>query len=172
LAVTRRAANVDRVHRARAEGRVPTTGAAGYEEDFFAWTKRTASLLRARRFSDLDVEHLAEEIEDMGKRDRRELDSRVRVLLAHLLKWQLQPARQSRSWKATIVAQRAEIDDLLRDSPSLRSRVGSELERNYGVAVARAAAETGAARDRFPTRCPWSARQLLDPRFHPGRRLA
>jgi hypothetical protein len=107
----------------------------------------------------------------MGKRDRRELDSRVQVLLVHLLKWHLQPARQSRSWKATIVARRAEIDGLLRDSPSLRSRVAGELQRNYAVAVERAAAETGIARRRFPTRCPWSARQLLDPRLPPARRL-
>jgi len=147
-----------------------TAGAVGYDEDFFAWSRRTASLLRAHRFSEVDVAHLAEEVEDMGKRDRRELDSRVQLLLVHLLKWLLQPTRQSRSWKATIVTQRAEIDGVLRDSPSLRSRVASELQRTYTVAVDRTAAETGTARERFPTRCPWSARQLLDPRFYPAPR--
>jgi hypothetical protein len=142
--------------------------AAHYDDDFFAWTQHTAALLRTGCLAAVDVEHLAEEVEDMGKRERRELDSRLRMLLVHLLKWQLQPDRRSPSWKVTIVTQRAEIDGLLRDSPSLRPRVASELARNYDVAVERVAAETGLATETLPATCPWSAAQVLDRTFLPG----
>ena len=142
--------------------------AADYDDDFFAWTQRTAALLRAGRLSEVDVEHVTEEIEDMGKRDRRELDSRLQVLLVHLLKWQLQRDRRSPSWKTTVVTQRAEIEGVLRDSPSLRPRVASELARNYEVAVDLVAAETGLSAETFPAKCPWTAAQLLDKTFLPG----
>ena len=127
-----------------------------------------AALLRAGRLSDVDVAHVAEEVEDMGKRDRRELDSRVRVLLVHLLKRQLQADRRRPSWKATIVTQRAGIEAVLRDSPSLRPRVASELARNYGLAIERVAAETGLAAETLPATCPWSSEQLLDGSFLPA----
>jgi len=147
---------------------VPEPVAPGYDEDFYAWTQSTAALLRAGRFSDVDVAHVAEEVEDMGKRDRRELDSRLQVLLVHLLKWQLQADRRSPSWNATVVTQRAGIEALLRDSPSLGPRVASELARNYRVAVERVAAETGLAADILPATCPWSPAQLLDRSFLPA----
>src|ERR1700693_2206970 len=89
-----------------------------YDGDFFEWTQHSAVLLRAGRCEQADIEHIAEEIEDMGKRDLRELNSRIRVLLIHLLKWQLQPQKKSRSWKDTIVSQRIEIADDLKQSPS------------------------------------------------------
>src|SRR5207253_2702824 len=100
-----------------------TDSAAAYDADFFAWAQRTAALLRARRFDEVDVENAAQEIEDMGKRDLRELNSRVQVVLAHLLKWQLQPKKRTRSWQITLLTQRSEIDTLLRDSPSLRPKL-------------------------------------------------
>jgi len=133
----------------------------GYEEDFHAWTRRTAELLRAGRFDEADIEHVAEEIEDMGRRDVRELNSRVRILLTHLLKWQCQPDRRAPSWLATISVQRQEIDDLLQQSPSLRRGLESGLARNYERALTRAVAETGLTRDRFPTSCPFSVEQVL-----------
>jgi hypothetical protein len=138
-----------------------------YEADFFEWTRRTADQLRRRCFDEADIEHAAEELEDMGKRDLRELYSRMEVLLAHLLKWKLQPHKRSNSWRATIVEQRREIAAILKDSPSLRSRLASARKSNYGGALDRAAAETGLAVKKFPPACPFSNEEILDPRFLP-----
>jgi hypothetical protein len=139
----------------------------GYEQDFHAWTQRTAALLRAGRFEEADIEHVAEEIEDMGRRDVRELKNRVRSLVAHLLKWQFQPGQRSPSWLGTISAQRQEIESLLEQSPSLRPKLESDLTENYARAVKRAAAETGLAADRFPPACPYRVAQILDEDFLP-----
>jgi hypothetical protein len=154
-------------NRERVSPAVPEPAPPGYEDDFYAWTQSTAARLREGRLSDVDVARVAEEIEDMGKRDRRELDSRMQVLLVHLLKWQLQPDRRSPSWKASVVAQRAGIAALLRDSPSLKPRVAGELARNYAIAVERVAAETGLGGDAFPATCPWPPSQLLEKSFLP-----
>jgi hypothetical protein len=136
-----------------------------YDEDFFEWTRSTAALLRQRCFKDLDVDHAAEEIEDMGKREYKELSSRVQVLIAHLLKWKLQPRKRSRSWRVTMVTQRIEIHRTLRDSPSLRRRLLADLDENYADSVKRAAAETGLDPGTFPERCPFSIEQILDESF-------
>jgi Domain of unknown function DUF29 len=149
--------------KSRPDALVPT-----YDADFFEWTQHTAALLRAGRMAEVDVEHLAEEVEDMGKRDRREVDSRVTVLLTHLLKWQKQPEHRSRSWKSTILAQRHDLGRVLQDSPSLRPRVGSELRRTYTDAVEEAAEETGVFLEHFPSECPWTPEQILDQDFLPG----
>lgn len=138
-----------------------------YDVDFFEWTQRTADQLRAGRFAEADIEHVAEELEDTGKRDLRELNSRMEVLLAHLLKWRIQPRKRSRSWRATIVTQRHEIEAVLKDSPSLRRRLASARRGNYERAVARAVAETGLEADAFPPDCPFSIEEILDTRFLP-----
>ena len=138
-----------------------------YETDFFEWTQHTAEQLRRRRFDETDIEHAAEEIEDMGKRDLRELNSRVEVLVAHLLKWKLQPRKRSNSWRATIVAQRREIAAVLQDSPSLHTRLIAAANSNYAGAVDRAAAETGIEAKKFPLTCPFSNEEILSPRFLP-----
>jgi hypothetical protein len=139
----------------------------GYEQDFYAWTRRTAELLRAGRLDEVDIEHVAEEIEDMGRRDVRELNSRMQVLLAHLLKWQSQTDRRSASWRATITSERLELDGLVAQSPSLRPKLASGLADNYARAVLRAAAETGLGRERFPATCPYRVEQVLDEDFLP-----
>ena len=139
----------------------------GYEQDFYAWTQRTAEMLRARRFDEADIEHVAEEIEDMGRRDVRELNSRMRVLLVHLLKWQVQPDQRAGSWRGTISAQRQELDALLEQSPSLRPKLESGLAGNYARAVKRAAAETGLESERFPHACLYRVEQILDEGFLP-----
>jgi hypothetical protein len=138
-----------------------------YEEDFFEWTRRNAELLRAGRLQQADIEHIAEEIEDMGKRDRRELKSHVRLLLIHLLKWQLQPRRRSRSWNDTIISERIEIDGILKQSPGLLAKICDYLVENYKDAVRLAVIETGLLVDRFPGECPFTVEQLLDPEFLP-----
>ena len=139
-----------------------------YDRDFFEWTRSNAALLRARRFDQVDVEHLAEEIEDMGKSERRELFSRLRVLLLHLLKWQVQPERRGPSWKGTIRAQRVEIRSLLRDAPSLRRSLAESLPELYGDAASGAADETDLPRSSFPVNCPFRLDQILDEEFFPG----
>jgi hypothetical protein len=138
-----------------------------YDQDFFEWTRRNAELLRAGRLQQADIEHIAEEIEDMGKRDLRELNGYVLVLLIHLLKWELQPRRRSRPWESTIVSQRIEIEGILEQSPSLRPKIFDHLAGNYEDAVRLAVIETGLPVGRFPGECPFTVEQILDPEFLP-----
>jgi hypothetical protein len=138
-----------------------------YDEDFFEWTQRSAELLRAGQLQQADIKHIAEEIEDMGKRDLRELNSRVEVLLIHLLKWQLQSEKRSRSWQATVASQRIKIKRLLEQSPSLRRKIYAHLVANYDDAVHLAVVETGLPLGSFPTECPFTVEQILDPEFLP-----
>src|SRR5271170_2694515 len=104
---------------------------AGYDADFFQWTQSTAEMIRQGRLAEVDLEHVAEEIEDMGKRDRREVRSRLIVLVMHLLKWELQPDLRAASWRSTIVEQRTQIELILEDSPSLRRVPVEELSATY-----------------------------------------
>ena len=138
-----------------------------YDDDFFAWTKEQAALLRSGDLSLVDVLNLAEEIESMGKSLRRELRSRLIVLLAHLLKWRHQPGFRSRSWSATAREQRRQIRELLTESPSLRSLITRELSRLYADARETAADETGLAETVFPAKCPFTPEQILAADFLP-----
>ncbi len=138
-----------------------------YNEDFLAWTEQTAALLRRSRFAALDVDHLAEEVEDMGKRDLREANSRLRVLLVHMLKWRHEPKKRSRSWHLTIVTQRQEIADLLQQSPSLRPKLAASLAATYGAAVARVVVQTKLEESALDPHCPFTLDQILDPAFLP-----
>ena len=104
----------------------------------------------------------------MGKRDVRELCSRTKVLVSHLLKWKLPPTRRSRSWRATVRAQRSDIRKLLAQSPSLRQRLSADLAELYQAGVKLSADESGLRRDRFPTRCPFSVEEILDDEFLPS----
>src|SRR5260370_32766860 len=114
-----------------------------YDEDFAIWTAETARLLRAGRFDEVDIEHVAEEIEDMGKRDKRELHSRLTVLILHLLKWKWQPEKKSASLGSTIVTQRAELCRLFEQSPSLEDILQDAVEDVYSDAMDVATVETG-----------------------------
>ncbi|EQD45100.1 protein containing DUF29, partial [mine drainage metagenome] len=91
-----------------------------YDKDVVAWANEQAALLRAGKFSAIDIEHIAEEIEDVGKSEQRELASRMAVLLAHLLKWQFQPEHRSNSWMRTIKEQRRAIAAHIEETPSLK----------------------------------------------------
>jgi uncharacterized protein DUF29 len=141
--------------------------AAPYDEDFYAWSVEQARLLRAGEFAQLDIENIAEELESMGRSDRREIDSRLVVLLAHLLKWQVQVGFRSRSWSATIREQRDRIEDLLSESPSLRSSLGLVRPALYARARRVAADETGLAETAFPADCPFTADQVSAAEFLP-----
>ena len=141
--------------------------AAAYDEDFFAWTHEQAMLLRSGQFSQVDIENVAEELESMGRSDKREIDSRLEVLLVHLLKWQIQVGFRSPSWSGTIREQRSRIEDLLGESPSLRSLVTQIRAGLYARARRVAANETGLPARMFPTRCPFTAEQVMAPDFLP-----
>src|SRR5262249_23337095 len=139
-----------------------------YDRDFFEWTRCNAALLRARRFEEADIEHLAEEIEDIGKSQQRELESRLLVLLTHLLKYQARPGSgASGSWKATIKVQRFKLRRLLEQMPSLRRRLPEDVAAVYELAVSKAAAGTRLAESSFPRTCPFSLEQILDEEFFP-----
>jgi hypothetical protein len=133
-----------------------------YEDDLFAWTQEQAALLRAHAVDGIDWENLAEEIESMGRRDRRELKSRLRVVLLHLLKWQAQPKLRGGGWRKTLLTQRMEIRDLLQQSPSLRREVADLIRDAYPDAVKEAVGETGLHADAFPDTCPYSPDDVLD----------
>lgn len=141
--------------------------AVSYDADFYNWTQRTAELIQQGRTDEVDLEHVAEEIADMGKRDRRELRSRLIVLLAHLLKWQMQPGLRSASWRSTILEQRTEIALVLSDSPSLRRIASHELASLYVRAVRTGMSEPGLPAANFPPSCPYSFDEVLDTDFFP-----
>lgn len=143
-----------------------------YQTDFYAWTKEQTALLQAEKFEKLDLPNLAEEIEAMGASQRKELSSRLIVLIMHLLKCQYQPnphgRAQPRSWRSTILTQRYEIELVLRASPSLRRELPEEIVYTYGRARKRAAAETGLGLTTFPANCPYTLEQILDEDFFPS----
>jgi hypothetical protein len=139
----------------------------GYEEDLFAWTQEQAALLRAHAHDGLDWENLAEEIESMGRRDRRELESPLAVVLLHLLKWQAQPALRGTSWRSTLRIQRREIRRLLKQSPSLRREVPNLMVEAYGDAITDATEETELPAKTFPKTCPYEAADVLDENYLP-----
>jgi hypothetical protein len=141
--------------------------ATTYQHDFHAWLLRNAALLRERKFTAIDADNIAEELETMGRSEKRELVSRLSVLIAHLLKWRHQAARRSRSWKNTVATQRLDIKELLEDSPSLSYELEEPLARAYSKAVLLAEQETGIDRKMFPACCPFSWQELLDEDFLP-----
>jgi Domain of unknown function DUF29 len=141
--------------------------AALYDEDFYAWSFEQARLLRAGEFSRLDIENIAEELESMGRRDKREIESRLVVLIAHLLKWQVQVGFRSRRWSAPIREQRRRIAKLLEESPSVLSVFDELLGQAYGDGRDKAAEETGFADSAFPPACPFTPEQLLAEDFLP-----
>ena len=132
-----------------------------YDSDIVAWANEQAELIRAGRFDLLDLEHIAEEIEDVGKSERRELVSRMVVLLMHLLKWQYQPERRGASWERTIRLQRRDVAFCLNETPSLAPMLKDHVWIGvfWDKAVAQAIAETGL--DLFPEVCPWSMDEVL-----------
>ncbi len=143
--------------------------AALYDEDFFEWTRRNAELLRAGQVRRSDIQHIAEEIEDLGKQDLKELHRRARALLAHLLVGQLQPPKHAHFRLGPITEERIWLDGLVEQSPSLKVKLTNELPAYYAGAVrlAMAMARTAIDRERFPAECPFTVDQILDPEFLP-----
>lgn len=134
-----------------------------YDQDTVAWAAANADLLRQRRFGELDVPHLIEELEDMGKSERRALESHLSVLLMHLLKWEHQPSMRSNSWKLSIENARQSIEDSIEDSPSLKPKLEDDsfVSRAYTKARRNAAIETGLELKVFPEDCPIAVKEVL-----------
>jgi hypothetical protein len=147
---------------------MPTPTNALYEQDFFAWANEQAALLRAGQLTDADIEHIAEEIESMGKTEKRELVNRLAILLMHLLKWQYQPAMRGNSWRLSIEEQRYRLTDHLADNPSLKAILPQAIGNAYRLALLEAERETGLSRDLFPALCPWPFDRLIADDFWPG----
>ncbi|MBE9062431.1 DUF29 domain-containing protein [cf. Phormidesmis sp. LEGE 11477] len=138
-----------------------------YNTDFHLWVANQVAALKAQRLEDLDLSNLIEEIEDLARRDKKALRSYLKVLLMHLLKWQYQPDKRSNSWKASISNARIEIEDILSDSPSLKSYLPTVVAKSYANARTLAAAETGLTVETFPADCPYILKKALDLDFLP-----
>lgn len=138
-----------------------------YDQDLIVWAMKNAALLRAGRLEEIDATHIAEELEDLGKSERRALGGHLRNLVMHLLEWEYQPERRSGSWRSSIDNARAEIAEIIEDSPSLRPIAKERLEKDYALARKNAISETGLPPDVFPTRCPYVIDQVLSDAFWP-----
>jgi hypothetical protein len=133
-----------------------------YDTDFYQWTQTQAAALRAKDVTALDLENLAEEIESLGKRDRRAVESYLEVILLHLLKRAYQPERRGRSWEKSLLQARHRLAKLLRENPSLANQVPGFLDEGYPHAQRLAAVETSLPLTTFPETCPWAGEQVLD----------
>ena len=137
------------------------------EHDYHAWLLEQAARLRARQFGQIDYEVLAEELEDMGRSERRAVESHLKNLLIYLLKWAKQRERRSGSWRDSIDNARDALADLLQDSPSLRPQLPEFVKRQYPRARRSAANQTGLAVATFPGTCPFRLEEILDADFFP-----
>ena len=143
----------------------PPAPAPLYERDLYAWSQEQARLLRAGRLSEIDAENIAEEILDLGSNQYDKLESALRVLFWHMLKWDHQPEQRSASWEATIREQRNRIGRQLRRNPGLKSRLREAIEAGYEDGRLRAAGETEIDLDRFPEQCPYQWDEVLNGPF-------
>ena len=138
-----------------------------YETDFVQWVQTTVDQLRAQNYECVDWANLIEEIEEMSRRERRSLKSNLVVILLHLLKWQYQTDCRSGSWRGSIREHRRRINDDLKESPSLVAYLHEVLSDCYANARAQAADETALPLENFPTDCPYTSEQILNPEFLP-----
>ncbi len=147
----------------------PTKKRDLYNSDFLAWAEETVELLRSQQWQDIDLENLIEEIADLGKSQQHSLQSSLRLILMHLLKWKYQSDRQSHSWKITINRERLNIDEYLEESPSLRRFLSDRewINKTYQRALREAMVETNLALATFPVACPFSILEILDLDFYP-----
>ena len=143
------------------------TDGPDYEVDFCAWSEEQSRRLRSLRIPGLDIENLAEEIESLSRSDKRQIRSRLAVLLLHLLKWRYQPDRSGQSWLQTIREQRREIESLLEESPSLRPLIGGYVAAQYRHALTDVQNETGSSQRSFPPACEWTQEQVLSEAYLP-----
>lgn len=141
-----------------------------YEDDVIAWSERQAALLRAGRWDLLDIDNIAEEIEAVGKSEKRELRHRMAVLVEHLIKWRWQPRRRGSSWLTTIRVQRIDIQKLLRKMPSLKNMMADAefADEVWRDAVVLALKEAEDEIENLPDTNPWTLDQAMQPDFLPN----
>jgi hypothetical protein len=140
---------------------------ADYERDFSEWCAQQAELVRQQRFFELDLANVVEELESMGNEQRHALASSYRLIISHLLKWQLQPQKRSRSWLLTVARERANVEDREASNKSLARKAGQLVKATYPKAVRLASIETGLPQNTFPDECPYTVEQLRDPDYMP-----
>ena len=138
-----------------------------YQTDYYGWTEEQAFLLKSGRWQEIDINNIIEEIESMGRSEKRSLESRLIVLLTHLLKWHYQPVRRGKSWQLTIKGQRVSCSDVLDDNPSLKSKLDELFIKSYYRAKLEAAKETGLDEEFFPATCPYTLNQVFDHTYYP-----
>lgn len=139
-----------------------------YDTDFYAWIQEQAKLLRHQEWSQLDLLNLIEEIESLGKQQRAELRNRLKVLIGHLLKWEYQAERRSRSWLMTIRVQRRDPQELLEENPSLKRYLEEALQKIYDSSRDLATGETNLPLKTFPENCPYTLEEIFRDGFYPG----
>lgn len=144
-----------------------TPALPSYEDDFVRWLDAQAGLLRSGQLAQLDIENLIEELNGMSRHERHALKSRLEVLIQHLLKCQFQPERKTPSWTSSIIEQRARIQTILEDSPSLLPQIMQFADKAYPVARRKAETETGLPSAVFPSILPYVVEQLLGEDFLP-----
>jgi hypothetical protein len=136
-----------------------------YERDFHAWTLDQAESLRQQKWEQLDLPNLIEEVESLGRQERRELRHRLGILIGHLLKWQYQPDRRSKSWRATIRVQRQAVRQLLDENPSLQTYLTEAMPAAYEIGLAIVVQETPLDYLDLPPQLPYSTAEILDAAF-------
>lgn len=139
-----------------------------YQQDFYLWLETTVKLLEEESWKKIDGENLVEELKSMGKSEKNALKSNLRILLMHLLKYQYEPERRSKSWLYTIFEHRKRLQDSLQESPSLKRYLAEVFEECYQDARKAASLETGLSRDTFPFNSPFSIDEVLDEEFLPS----
>jgi hypothetical protein len=146
---------------------IPSKPLVDYNQDFNLWIEQTVDLLKTGRFEALDIDNLVDELESMSRRDKREIISRLDVILMHLLKWKYQPTQRSLSWESSIQNNRIEIWRIIEDSPSLKSYPEAVLDKAYQAALKGVIRETQLSSEIFPISCSFSIDEILDENFFP-----
>jgi hypothetical protein len=138
-----------------------------YEKDVYGWATHTAELLRNKKMSEVDFDNIIEEMEALGRSEKYQLINRLSLLMAHLLKWQYQPEKRTRSWELTVKEQRKQIKIHFSDNPSLKGKLSEILENAYFIARLKAEKETSIDEKSFPEECPYSFEELTSDEFYP-----
>jgi hypothetical protein len=152
---------------AMSDVKTPTKPAPVYERDYFAWSQDQAARIRSAKPTGVDWENVAEEIESLGRSDKRAIESDLNVVLVHLLKWAFQPDERKRGWRSSIVEHRHRIAKRVKESPSLKGYPAEILAEEYRYARTTAADETGLSETASPANSPFTIAQVLDPDFYP-----
>ena len=152
----------DRTGSSKQDRAHPGHGPARYDRDLYSWAVEQAALLRAGRIAEIDAHNIAEELDDVGNEQYEKLESALRIILLHLLKWDHQPERRSRSWSSSIAVQRKHVSKVLRKNPGLQPLIDEATSEGYEIARIEAAAQTLLEEDIFPHECPYSWHEIME----------